>query len=113
MSEAAHKLSPDECWGDIIALTRSMLDAAHAQRWEIVANLEKQRGALLDLALAAEATVAGHKWLAAPIKHLLALNRQLVALGEGQLCDYERQLQNIALGRRAEQLYGENTPPSC
>lgn len=111
MAEAAQKLSPDECWGDIIALTRSMLDAAHAQRWETVAELDAQRAALLARALAVETASAEHKWLAAPIKHLLALNRQLVALGEGQLCDVERQLQNIALGRRAEQMYGENTPP--
>ena len=90
---------------DALGLTRAMLEAAHAGDWDHLVELEAERRA--HIAAAFEGLVTGPDApLFAEIAHsILALDRQVVALGEQGRVSLAEALSQLRVGRQAQVAY--------
>lgn len=93
---------------EILALSASMLELAHAQDWVAVANLEVTRNALL------KAVFEGTKHpspeaLQAVVRRVLASDRELIELGEQARARVAGDLVQCRQSRKAQSAYAENS----
>jgi hypothetical protein len=88
-----------------LGLTETMLNAARAEDWERVAELETRRQACVQAAFAAPVGAADAPVVAGLARQILALDGELVSRGEGGLLTLSEALRKVQVGRRAQKAY--------
>ena len=92
----------------ILGLTSSMLEKAQAHEWAAVMGLEVERqGRLVDF-FATEVTRAEAAYVAAAIRQMQEINRQIMGLGEHLQQQIAGELQGLETGRKATRAYNLN-----
>ena len=91
---------------EILALSASMLEAARAQDWVGVANLEVARDALLKAVFEGTDRPAPET-LTAVAQRLLESDRELIELGEQARGEFAAALGQMRQARRAQAAYSE------
>ncbi|HLA74676.1 MAG TPA: flagellar protein FliT [Gammaproteobacteria bacterium] len=100
--------NPKEHWQRIVALSQTMLEAAHAQDWIGLIEMEAQRSLMLGQVFDYPWAADERPWVMANIRRLLETNQQIIDLSEGQQRGCAAELHHFNMGRRAQQSYGEN-----
>ena len=105
MNAAAVETPLDEA----LALSAAMLEAARAQDWIAVANLEAARSALLRDALEGSARPSAAE-LATALPKILDCDRALIELGEAARTEISAKLLEFRQGQRARVAYSDSGP---
>ncbi len=92
-------------WAALLELSRAMLEAARAERWETVLSLQAQRTTRLDAFFAEPAGREEADVLAEGIRRILAQDREIMARGASSHAEARSGLQRLACGRRAVHAY--------
>lgn len=95
-------------FGDIVALTREMLARAQSGDWETTLGLEQQRQRMLTLFFAAPVPPGDAPGVAAGIREILDIDRELMELGKQGMDELAAKLEELSSGRRAVKAYGTN-----
>lgn len=88
-----------------LELSRHMLAACRRQDWALLAQLESQRGKLLEQAFAGSAESGKAATVAETIQQLMALDRDIIACCEDEKQSCVQQLQQLARGKNAADAY--------
>ncbi len=91
---------------EILAVSASMLDLAHAQDWIGIANLEITREALLK-AVFEGTDRPSPEALTAMVRQVLESDRELIALGTQARGEFAAALGQMRQARRAQAAYSE------
>jgi hypothetical protein len=89
-----------------LGLTETMLEAARAEDWERVTQLETSRQACVRAAFSGTVAAADAPVLAGLAQRILALDGELAHLGEGGRLTLFQALKTVQVGRRAQRAYG-------
>ena len=89
----------------LLVLTRSMLDAADAQKWDILAELETRRVGIISEIFAAPPSQRDAGRLAACLQQVLTLDRRIIDQGEAGLRELAGKLAEFDHGRRVQGAY--------
>ncbi len=89
----------------IVAMSASMLAEARRGEWQSVVRLEQERRAALDGFFTVPVPMAEAGFIAAALQQILALDMELVALGENARRGALAELSHFATARQAQQAY--------
>ncbi|GMQ88683.1 MAG: hypothetical protein BMS9Abin09_0115 [Gammaproteobacteria bacterium] len=90
---------------DIIELSKDMLSKAQANQWELVADLETRRKALVMRCFQQPTADQDAPEVAAAIKEILSLNQQVTALGQEHQEQIGCDIHTSKVGRNASAAY--------
>jgi len=90
---------------DIIELSKDMLSKAQADQWELVADLETQRKALVMRCFQQPASGQDAPEVAAAIREILSLNQQVTLLGQAHQDQLGCDIRTSKVGRNASAAY--------
>lgn len=88
-----------------LELSRRMLAACRQHDWALLAQLESQRGKLLDQAFAGPTETGNAATVAETIQQLIALDRDILACCEEEKRSCAQQLQQLTRGKHAADAY--------
>ena len=89
----------------LLVLTRSMAAAADEQKWEVVAELEGQRRAIISEIFDKPSFQQDAGRLAACLREVLTFDRRIIDQGEAGLRDLTEKLAGFGQSRRAQDAY--------
>lgn len=89
----------------LMALTRFMAAAADEQKWEVVAELEGQRRAIISDIFGKPSFQQDAGRLAACLREVLTFDRRIIDQGEAGLRDLNEKLAGFGQSRRAQDAY--------
>jgi hypothetical protein len=88
-----------------LRLTESMLDAARAEDWDRLVDLERERHGHISSAFSAPLCGADAPRFAEIAQQILTIDRELVRIGEHGRVSLGEALAQVRAGRRAERAY--------
>jgi hypothetical protein len=89
----------------IIALSQAMLKKAKHESWDDVIALEKERAELLKIFLSTTVTPEFEHEVATGIQLIMALDNDIMALGQSKKLDIAQLLQTMGQGKKAVKAY--------
>ncbi len=92
----------------LIQLSRAMLSKARAGEWDDVFGMESQRQRLIRDAFAQPPAVERAAGIAAGIREILALDKELIALGRQRMAELSVGLIGWRKGCKATAAYAQN-----
>lgn len=91
----------------LLVLTRSMAAAADEQKWEVVAELEGQRRAIISEIFCKPSFQQDAGRLAACLREVLTFDRRIIDQGEAGLRELTDKLAEFGQSRRVQGAYQE------
>lgn len=95
-----------ESFDEFVAVSRDMLAAAQCGHWETVMGLQGERQRRLEAYFANPVSPELADQVAAGIREMLELDRQIVDLGRKGMEELAGAMNGLRTGRRAQQAYG-------
>ncbi len=95
----------ERSFGEIVDLSRSMLESAEKGDWAAVTETQMTRQALIDEFFSVAPAADEARWLAAGIRNILESDRQLMDLGKRTMDALSTDLCTFEVGRRAQAAY--------
>ena len=95
-----------ESFDEFVAVSREMLAAAQRGHWETVMGLQGERQRRLEAYFATPVPPDLADQVAAGIREMLELDRQVVDLGRKGMEELAGAMNGLRTGRRAQQAYG-------
>lgn len=95
-------------FGALIQLSRAMLSKARAGEWDDVFGMESQRQRLIRDAFAEPPAVERAAGIAAGIREILTLDKELIALGRQRMTELSVGLVDLRNGRKATAAYAQH-----
>ena len=89
----------------LISLSRTMLEKAREESWDDVFVLEAERSELIRLFFLEPIQQAYTDAVAAGIQSMMAIDRDIIALGALKRLDLAQTLQNMDQGKKAVKAY--------
>ncbi len=89
----------------IILLSQAMLNKAKNESWDDVFILEKDRLELLNIFLSTAIKPEYEKEVTVAIQALLAMDKEIMTLGQLKKLDFTRMLQTMGQGKKAVKAY--------
>lgn len=89
----------------LISLSRAMLEKAREESWDDVFALEVERNELIKLFFLEPVQQEYAETVAAGIQAMLAIDRDIMALGALERLDIAQTLQNMEQGKKAVKAY--------
>ncbi len=89
----------------IILLSQTMLEKARDESWDEIFVLEKTRGELLDSFLSSVVKPEYSQEVAAGIKTVIEIDKDIMALGQLKKLDLAQMLQTMGQGIKAVKAY--------
>jgi len=92
-------------WREIDAMTNSMLNHARSGEWDSVIKIEADRQNTMQVFFADNPQQQDAEWIAAGIKSIMIMDKEIMQLGKSGVQELGRQLHNIHKGKKAQQAY--------
>jgi len=89
----------------IIVLSQAMLKKAKHESWDDVIVLEKERAELLQIFLSTPVNPKHEQEVAAGIQSVMAIDNEIMVLGQSKKLDLAQLLQTMGQGKKAVKAY--------
>jgi hypothetical protein len=92
---------------DVVHLSRKMLTSAQQERWPELIQMEKDRQGMLGQIFSQTISIQQAEAVAAMIRELLAIDREVIALSEAGRQQAAAQMKQLSRQKKAHAAYSE------